>query len=401
VVLEGAISVQSPEACADKITLQGQVVDAATGEPLANTALGITVYDNTGPAREQLYQSEKARFSTSVPAGLQGREIAIALRAEGYRDTTLQRRVGAELLRLPMEKKDTDGDGIADLDDRCPEEAGVEAEQGCPLPDEATQGEVGPLPSFTKVPGGTFTMGCESAERDGNCDDDESPAHEVTVSTFYMSVYEVTNAQFAAFLNAEGNQEEGGTEWYEIGSSNAKIKEIGGGIFEVEEGFERHPVMEVSWYGARAYAAWLSEQTGQSYRLPTEAEWEYAARGGEAGAKDGFLYSGSDDIDAVAWYRENSGSRTHEVGQKQPNQLGLYDMSGNVWEWVQDCWHEDYKGAPEDGSAWLESDGGNCGRRVVRGGSWYNLPDGCRVAYRYWNGSDGRNNFDGFRLARD
>ena len=399
VVLEGAISVQSPEACADKITLQGQVVDAATDEPLANTALGVTVYDNTGPAREQLYQSEEARFSTSVPVGLQGREIAIALRAEGYRDTTLQRRVGTELLRLPMEKKDTDGDGIPDIDDRCPEEAGVEAEQGCLPSDEATQGEVGP--EMVSVQGGTFEMGCESAERDGDCDDNEKPAHEVTVDAFYMSVHEVTNSQFAAFLNAEGNQEEGGTEWYEIGSSSAKIKELGDGEFAVEEGFERHPVVEVSWYGARAYAAWLSEQTGQNYRLPTEAEWEYAARGGEAGAKDEFLYSGSDDIEAVAWYSGNSGSRTHEVGQKQPNQLGLYDMSGNVWEWVQDCWHENYKGAPEDGSAWLESNGGNCGRRVVRGGSWDFGTSNCRVAYRIRINAVNRNFHVGFRLARD
>jgi formylglycine-generating enzyme required for sulfatase activity len=210
-----------------------------------------------------------------------------------------------------------------------------------------------------------------------------------------MGVHEVTNAQFAAFLNAEGNQEEGGTEWYEIGSSYAKIKETSDGVFEVEEGFERHPVVEVSWYGARAYAAWLSEQTGQSYRLPTEAEWEYAARGGEAGAKDEFLYSGSNTIDEVAWYSGNSGSRRHEVGQKQPNQLGLYDMSGNVWEWVQD-WYGDY---PSE--AQVNPEGPNSGSyRVQRGGCWFNYPGNCRAADRGYNGPTSRGNNLGFRLAR-
>lgn len=278
-----------------------------------------------------------------------------------------------------------------------------EAEPPSP-PDEATDGEVGPLPTsdlplptLTKVSGGTFTMGCASAERDGDCDDDEKPAHEVTVSTFYMSMHEVTNAQFAAFLNAEGNQVEGGAEWYEIGSSYAKIKEINDGEFAVEEGFERHPVVEVSWYGARAYAAWLSEQTGQNYRLPTEAEWEYAARGGEAGATDEFLYSGSDDIDAVAWYSGNSGSRTHEVGQKQPNQLGLYDMSGNVWEWCEDDWHDGYNGAPADGRAWVDSP--RASHRVSRGGGWGGYPQICRAAGRYGYRPTHRLDFVGFRLA--
>jgi formylglycine-generating enzyme required for sulfatase activity len=288
---------------------------------------------------------------------------------------------------------DRDGDGIPDIDDRCPDVAGVEELQGCPPPAAATQGEVGP--EMVRVPGGTFTMGCESAERDGDCYDSESPAHEVTVDAFYMGVHEVTNAQFAAFLNAEGNQEEGGTEWYEIGSSYAKIKETSDGVFEVEEGFERHPVVEVSWYGARAYAAWLSEQTGQSYRLPTEAEWEYAARGGEAGAKDEFLYSGSNTIDEVAWYSGNSGSRRHEVGQKQPNQLGLYDMSGNVWEWVQD-WYGDY---PSE--AQVNPEGPNSGSyRVQRGGCWFNYPGNCRAADRGYNGPTSRGNNLGFRLAR-
>ncbi|WP_425422014.1 SUMF1/EgtB/PvdO family nonheme iron enzyme [Phaeodactylibacter xiamenensis] len=301
---------------------------------------------------------------------------------------------------------DADGDGIPDIDDRCPEEAGVEELQGCPPPsDEATEGEVGL--EMVRVPGGTFTMGCESEERDGDCDDDEQPAHKVTVDAFYMSVHEVTVGQFAAFIEDSGYKTDADKEgWSYIWTgSDFEEKEgvnwkcdVSGQVRPQEE--YRHPVIHVSWNDAVAYADWLSQKTGQNYRLPTEAEWEYAARGGEAGAKDAFLYSGSNDIDAVAWHYGNSNSRTHEVGQKQPNQLGLYDMSGNVWEWVQDCWHEDYKGAPEDGSAWLESNDGNCGRRVVRGGSWFLNTLDCRVAYRVRDFTDFRLNV-GFRLARD
>jgi formylglycine-generating enzyme required for sulfatase activity len=298
---------------------------------------------------------------------------------------------------------DRDGDGIPDIDDRCPDVAGVEAEQGCLLPTTEV-----PLPDMVRVPGGTFTMGCESAERDGDCDGDESPAHKVTVDAFYMGVYEVTIGQFAAFIEDSGYRTDADKEgWSYIWTgSNYEKKDgvnwkcdVSGDIRPKEE--YQHPVIHVSWNDAVAYAAWLSQKTGQNYRLPTEAEWEYAARGGEEGAKDEFLYSGSDDIDAVAWYDGNSDDRTHEVGQKQPNQLGLYDMSGNVWEWVQDCWHEDYKGAPEDGRAWLESNGGNCGRRVLRGGSWDGDSRVTRVAVRVSFNPTLRNFNDGFRLARD
>ena len=256
------------------------------------------------------------------------------------------------------------------------------------------------LPGMVPIPAGTFTMGCLSEARDGDCYDTEKPPHDVTVPAFAMSRYEITNRQYAAFLNAVGNQDEGGTTWIDIGGSGfgekCRILEPKPGQFTIEEGYEAHPVIYVSWYGARAFARWLSEETGQTYRLPTEAEWEYAARGGAKGALDSFLYAGSDDIDAVAWF-DDSGSGTHPVGQKQPNQLGLYDMSGNVWEWVADCWYETHQGAPGDGSA-RASD--NCSDRVYRGGGWFSGVGLCRAAYRgAWEPADPDEDF-GFRLAR-
>ena len=131
--------------------------------------------------------------------------------------------------------------------------------------------------------------------------------------------------------------------------------------------FEDHPVINVTWYGAIAYCDWLSEKEGQPYRLPSEAEWEYVARGGVK-SKD-FLFAGGHKLKEVGWYSKNSHGQTKPVGLKQPNELGLYDMSGNVDEWCADHWHENYNGAPNDGSAWVT--GGDASRRVVRGGSWY------------------------------
>jgi len=235
------------------------------------------------------------------------------------------------------------------------------------------------------VKGGRYPRGCTPEQE--NCNDDEKPVKEVQVDDFWIGRYEVTNADFCLFLNSEGNQKEGGSTWMDMGSDDCKII-VSDWKFKVKEGFEDHPVVEVSWYGAKAYCEWLSEKTGRSYRLPTEAEWEFVARGGTkgrgyqyyvmGGVKDrGYQYAGSDDLDEVAWYDGNSGGKTHSVGQKKPNELGLYDMSGNVYEWCQDVWHDSYEGAPTDGSAWLK--GGDQARRVLRGGSWrlYLVLPGC------------------------
>ena len=156
------------------------------------------------------------------------------------------------------------------------------------------------------------------------------------------------------------------------------------------------PVRMVSWEAVQAFLEKLNGLTGERYRLPTEAEWEYAARGGQQGK--GYEYTGSNEPGSVAWYKENGGYVEHPVGQKQPNELGLYDMSGNVKEWVQDCWNMNYVGAPSDGSAWEQ---GNCGSRVSRGGSSSNQQMFIRLSNRSSNDTSNRFPRDmGFRLAR-
>ncbi len=277
--------------------------------------------------------------------------------------------------------KDSDKDGIIDAHDKCPYEKGEIISYGCP-PDPIPEGMV-------LVEGGEFTMGCTAEQ--GACEDDEKPAHKVYVDNFLMDEHEVTNEEFVAFLNSEGNRSEGGTEWYEIGSSYAKIEKQSN-YYRVKSGYESHPVMEVSWYGAVAYCKWLSKKEGREYRLPTEAEWEYAARGGKYA--EGYKYSGGNDLEAEAWYSPNSSGGTKPVMGKRANALGLYDMSGNVYESCSD-WYGDYS------SGYQRNPTGPSGGsyRVVRGGSWGYGAVYCRVADRYFSYPSLRFNFVGFRVV--
>ena len=152
------------------------------------------------------------------------------------------------------------------------------------------------------------------------------------------------------------------------------------------------PVENVSWNEVQTFLTTLNEKTGKHYRLPTEAEWEYAGRAGQD-----TLYCGGDDWYEVAWYYDISGNETNPVGGKQPNAFGLYDMSGNVWEWVQDCYHASYQGAPDDGSAW---DGGaECARRVLRGGAFHNNEYDVRCASRDYNNPAAGLDSRGFRVV--
>jgi len=159
-------------------------------------------------------------------------------------------------------------------------------------------------------------------------------------------------------------------------------------------GYDACPVEGVSWADIQEFLKKLNALTGKTYRLPSEAEWEYAARGGEQGAKDGYVYSGGNLLDDVGWYDNNSGGKTHPVGGKKPNQLGIYDMSGNVWEWCAD-WYDDYPSSAQPNPTGL----GTGSNRVNRGGSWNNDAQNCRAANRNNNTPDNRNNNLGFRLA--
>lgn len=234
------------------------------------------------------------------------------------------------------------------------------------------------------VEGGTFLMGSPNGVGNSN----EHPIHQVTLSNYRMSKYEITNAQYAAFLNARGNQVTNGVRWYQ-GGSIGEIQVVSGS-WKVKQGKENHPVVHVTWYGAKAYAEWIGG------RLPTEAEWEYAARGGKYSL--GFFYSGSNNAGDVAWYDGNSkvnGSYTsHPVGQKQPNELGLYDMSGNVWEWCSD-WYGAYSG-----NAQTNPTGPTTGSdRVLRGGCFYYYAYFTRVADRGYSYPSSQSDYGGFRVV--
>jgi formylglycine-generating enzyme required for sulfatase activity len=243
-------------------------------------------------------------------------------------------------------------------------------------------------PDMVFVKGGTFTMG--SMENS-----DEKPEHKVSVSDFKISKYEITNEQFCEFLNERGNQTEGDVAWLDIEDEDCLIKKSGV-KFVPKSGKNKHPVIEVTWYGARAYCKWAGG------RLPTEAEWEYAARGGKG--ETGYKYAGSDNISVVAWYTKNAYDKgedspdygTHQVGTKKANELGIYDMSGNVWEWCSDWYDSDYYSISPKQNPQGSKKGSY---RVYRGGSWYNSASSCRVAIRS-NRSPAYSNFNiGFRLV--
>jgi formylglycine-generating enzyme required for sulfatase activity len=229
-------------------------------------------------------------------------------------------------------------------------------------------------------------MGCQET----NCAyNDETPPHAVEIRPFALGRREVTRGEFARFVAETGYQtvaEKGRGCWAD---KNLNWRKPG---FDQDD---RHPVVCITWEDASKYTAWLSEKTGQPYRLPTEAEWEYAGRAGSLTAY--FWGDSPDDAGLYAWYSKNSGVQTHPVGRKRPNAFGLQDLAGNVWEWTADCWHDNYQGAPADGTAWEAE---NCDRRVVRGGSWKYDPQLLRSANRIRIAPDGANLNLGFRLAR-
>jgi len=276
-------------------------------------------------------------------------------------------------------------------------------------------------PLMVTVPGGSFSMGSSPSDISSAVGEGakakniqhETPQHDVTVKAFAMSVTEVTRDQFDAFVRATGHRA-GGSCWvyskteYTFVESNANDWR--------DPGFSQdgnHPVVCVNWNDAKAYVGWLSQKTGKTYRLPTEAEWEYAARAGTSAPR----YWGDDNssacrnanvadstaLSALGWDAAKNFSCTDgyvytaPVAQFQANAFGLYDMLGNVWEWTEDCYNTSYNGAPTTGSAWLT---GDCSRRVSRGGSWLHSPGGVRSAYRSKGSASLRDLDYGFRVSR-
>ena len=244
---------------------------------------------------------------------------------------------------------------------------------------------------FKSIPAGRFYMGscrrapCPSGVGvDDEADDNETPQHEVHIRRgFRMGVHEVTVGQFKQYIAAAGRDDL---------LSNDFIK------YNVND---RAPVVEVSWYDAQGFIGWLNIKEGTSaYRLPSEAEWEYAARAGTT-----TRYSWGNEIGRNRANCDGCGSRWDDerpapVGSFAANAFGLYDMHGNVWEWVADCWHGSYKGAPTDGSAWTSGCSSGA-RAVLRGGSWVNYPQFLRSAGRGRGSPSDRYNRRGFRLVQD
>lgn len=243
------------------------------------------------------------------------------------------------------------------------------------------------------VEGGTFQMGSTTGFPD------EQPVHSVALSNYAISKYEITVNNFKAFIDDTSYQTDadktGGS--YVWDGSNWSLKSgvnwrySAAGILRVIDEYN-HPVIHVSWNDAVAYCIWLSTKMGKTCRLPTEAEWEYASRGGKF--SKGYTYSGSNIFEDVALSVSNSIYMTHPVGQKVANELGIYDMSGNVWEWCSD-WYGTYAASSQTNPTGASSGT----RRILRGGRWNSDPQYSRVVHRNHNTPDNRDNGIGFRVA--
>jgi formylglycine-generating enzyme required for sulfatase activity len=277
-------------------------------------------------------------------------------------------------------------------------------------------------PEMVVIPLGTITIGSPDSEH--GRDPDEQPQRRVTIpSAFAVARFELTRGQFSAFISDSGYASEGGGNcWYwneqERNAKNDDPRRNWRDVGFAQE--NNHPVVCVSWRDAKAYTAWLSSRTGRQYRLLTEAEWEYGARAGSATPRfwgadpnDACYYANVGDlaftrsllsrqsgpkVSAIAYHQCDDGyAYTAPVGRFRSNGFGLYDMMGNVLEWVEDCWNDSYDDAPSGGSAWLT---GDCRRRVARGGGWSDIPNFVRSANRDGKAAGLRMLNLGFRVAR-
>ncbi|MCP4697560.1 MAG: formylglycine-generating enzyme family protein [Gammaproteobacteria bacterium] len=259
--------------------------------------------------------------------------------------------------------------------------------------DTLVGGGQGPLAMW--LPGSTFRMG-DIQGRGGHSE--EHPVHSVTLTRFAMGVYEVTNAEYVTFLNSVKRRGTAEEPWFYTKAESSYSHITGtSGAFQAEAGYENHPVASVSWYGAVAYTEWLSAQTGKNYRLPTEAEWEYAAR---AGTETAYWWGndlGTDNANCHADYCGDSFSQTAPAGSFAANPFGLHDTTGNVREWTGDWYDSGYYAV----SPALDPVGPVSGsERVMRGGSWPHVGRYARSAYRHRDSPDERRMYFGFRFAR-
>ena len=259
---------------------------------------------------------------------------------------------------------DVNGDGVVDIDDL---NEVINVMLGKPHGgnhDGNTFTVNGVTFNMVSVEGGTFMMGA-TQEQLSDADSDEKPAHKVTLSSYSIGETEVTQELWQAVMGSNPSHFTGNLQ---------------------------RPVEQVSWDDCQEFITKLNQLTGEHFRLPTEAEWEFAARGGSK--SQGYKYAGSNTISDVAWYEDNSGSTTHAVATKSPNELGLYDMSGNVWEWCQD-WHGSYSSGAQTNPTGPTSGS----HRVLRGGGWDYSARYCRVSYRYYYSPSYRSYNFGLRLA--
>jgi formylglycine-generating enzyme required for sulfatase activity len=371
-----------------QVQMNGNIVDANTGRPLSTKAAveWTWLYLDSRKIAGQASTMDRYTIKGNLSRVM---ELEVQITAQGYepytRNFTLKelQRINEKLPEVKMETINESSRREREL-----LQIQIMQSQDPRLFQLMTR-------KMVRVNGGTFIMGCLEG-RDKDCQDDEKPTHKVTLSSFYISKTEVTNAEFAEFLNdvndnpTQYNYPKENIVEYDFGLK--KNTSNGQTIWAPAKGYDDYPVVGVSWNWANAYCIWLSNKTRQKYRLPTEAEWEYAARGG---GKQTYTYAGSNTVDEVAWYNSNAGSKTHPVGEKKANELGLYDLSGNVWEWCEG-WYGDYFSDTQ-----INPNGLTSGTlKVCRGGSWFNDPQNLRIADRSVGTPDIHNSRIGFRLAK-
>ena len=345
------------------------------------------------PKKPNSIKEEKKQKSRLMPIlGGIGITIAVSVIGINYYNDIQESKREAEALMI-KEQKEAEAKKIIEerkalqiaLEQKAKKEFGESIDKGSYI-----------KPALVKIKAGSFTMRSDSG------DSDEKPTHKVTIDyDFAIGKYEVTNQEFVKFLNDVSEVE---SKWIETRSQDEDSHIIKSDLnYRVESGYEKHPVIEVSWFGAKAYTKWLSQKTGEKYRLLTEAEWEYVAKAG-TDTKWSFGDNKS-DLKNYAWYDENSYDLgkshkdygTHQVGTKKANPWDVYDMHGNVWEWCEDWYVDSYNNTPKDGNANTTKDKN---KKVLRGGSWYNMPYSTRSAIRDGYFPTDRDDDIGFRLQR-